>query len=178
MAENLTWLKLYRSLLEWEWYTDSKTKDVFLHLLLKANIKTAKFRGITVHRGQLITSHQSIAQELGMSVRSVRTAINHLKSTGEVTSHPYHDFSLISIQNFDRFQGELTSQVTSKRQATDKPSTSQRQQSKNNKECKKEEKSIAPPAPVEPREWERDIPERFKGRFDDRAAWEDFLNKS
>ena len=76
---------LHRRLLGWEWYGDGNTMRVFIHLLLKANFEPKKWRGVTVGRGQCATSLAEIAGELGLSERNVRTAIKHLKSTGEVT---------------------------------------------------------------------------------------------
>lgn len=178
LAEKTTWVKIDRNILNWEWYTDSNTKALFLHFILKANIKTGRFKGVTVNRGQLITSYDHLSKELSMSVRSIRTSLNHLKSTGEVTSQSYHDFTLITVVNYDKFQDIPTSQVTSKRQAIDKPATSNRQQSKNNKEYKKRKNIVADaPKDGEVRDWEIEckVPEQFVGRFYDKKAWLDFL---
>ena len=41
------YIKLYRSLLSWEWYDDINTKTVFLHLLLTVSIEESKWHGIT-----------------------------------------------------------------------------------------------------------------------------------
>lgn len=49
MLEN-GFIKLYRSLLKWEWYDDVNTKVVFLHLLLTVSIEDSKWHGITVRR--------------------------------------------------------------------------------------------------------------------------------
>lgn len=168
MAEKTTWIKLDRNILSWGWYKNANTMRLFLHLLLKANIKDAKFMGTTIRRGQLATSYPSLSREVGLSVRSIRTALEHLKSTGEVTVQPHHDFSLITIQNYDRYQDRPTGQVTGKRQAIDRPSTGNRQQSKNIRI--KEGKNIEPAA-AESREWEKDIPTQFRGRFRDQAAF-------
>ena len=35
-------IKLYRSMLQWEWYDDVNVKVLFLHLLLKANYEEKK----------------------------------------------------------------------------------------------------------------------------------------
>ena len=133
MAENSTFIKVDRNILQWRWYQDANTTRVFLHLLLTANIADHDFEKITIHRGEVVTSLASLSRQLGISVRSVRTALEHLKTTGEVTSTIYHHYRLISIPEYDRYQAVPTRQTTSKRQATDKQATSDRQQSKNNK---------------------------------------------
>lgn len=78
------YIKLSRRILEWEWYSDINTKVLFLHMLLKANWKDGRFQGVEIPRGSFASSYQGLAQETGLSIKNVRTALEHLKSTGEV----------------------------------------------------------------------------------------------
>ena len=80
------YIKLSRGLLEWEWYTDINTTRLFIHMLLKANWKDGNFKGTTIPRGSFVTSIRKLSDETGLSDREIRTAISHLKTTGEVTS--------------------------------------------------------------------------------------------
>ena len=98
------YIKVFRKLLNWEWYTDVNTKTLFLHCLLKANWKDGAWRGHTIKRGQFITSLPSLSKETGLSIREVRTALNHLKSTGEVTDKIYSKFRIITVKNWNRYQ--------------------------------------------------------------------------
>lgn len=183
LGDNQTWVKIYRDMQKWEWYTDGNTMRLFLHLILKANIKDGRFKGIEVKRGQLVTSYDHLSRELKLSVKQIRTALNHLKWTGEVASQAYHDFTLITVLNFDKYQTTGASQGATKGQAEGKPRASQGQQSKNIriKEEKKEnikEKRVAVEPEQEPlRDWEIEmkVPERFIGRFRDKKAWLDFM---
>ena len=86
MAEKSTFIKIDRNILKWRWYEDANTFRVFVHLIIKANIRDADFERITVKRGQLVTSYPHLSRDLGISVKSARTAIKHLKETGEVQS--------------------------------------------------------------------------------------------
>lgn len=174
MAEKSTWVKIDRNILDWGWYQDANTMRVFIHLLLKANIKANAFMGVTVHRGQLVTSYDTLSRELKLSNRSIRTAIKHLKMTGEVTSKVYPKFSLITVLNYDKYQGQVTSETSGKRQASDKQVTGKRQQSKNIRmeECKNKNIEAA-----EPLNWEKNIPEEFRGLFASEAAWIEFCNE-
>ena len=79
------YIKIYRKLLNWEWYTDVNATKLFLHCLLKANWKPGRWKGISYEAGEFITSLPSLAKETGLTVRQVRTALTKLKSTGEVT---------------------------------------------------------------------------------------------
>lgn len=120
------YIKVFRKLLNWEWYTDVNTKTLFLHCLLKANWKDGAWRGHTIKRGQFITSLPSLSKETGLSIREVRTALNHLKSTGEVTDKIYSKFRIITVKSYDSFQSsdrQNDSQPTGKRQASDRQAT-------------------------------------------------------
>lgn len=97
-------VKLYRSLLNWEWYDDINTKTVFLHLLLTVSIEDSKWHGITVKRGSRVSSFSTLSKETTLSVKEVRTAISHLESTGEVARYKYPKFTVFSINNFDKWQ--------------------------------------------------------------------------
>jgi len=79
------WIKIHRKMLEWEWYNDNNTKILFLHLLLTANHKDKKWQGKIIKRGQKITSIQHLADETNLTVQQIRTSLNKLKSTGEIT---------------------------------------------------------------------------------------------
>ena len=98
-------IKLHRSILGWEWYSDLNTKAVFLHLLLNAQWEDSRFRGYEVPKGSLVTSYNSLSEALGISKQSVRTSINHLISTHEITLTPHAHFSIISITNWEKYQG-------------------------------------------------------------------------
>ena len=132
------YIKLYRSLLSWEWYTDHCTKEVFLHLLLTANYEPVKWRGHLIDRGQRVVSLAKLSEEINLSVRSVRTALNHLKATGEVTSERLPECSIITIKNYSLYQ-EAAQETTNERQTSDKPPTNDRHIWKKEKESKKEE---------------------------------------
>ena len=113
------YIKLHRQIKKWEWYTDIPVKVLFLHLLLKANHTQDNWRGQEIKQGELITSLQHLADETGLSVKQVRTALDKLKNTGEVASKGHSRFSVISIKNWDKFQIE-GKQTASKGQAEGK----------------------------------------------------------
>lgn len=134
-------VKLYRSLLNWEWYDDINTKTVFLHLLLTVSIEDSKWHGITVKRGSRVSSFSALSKEVKLSERQVRTAISHLESTGEVTRYKHPKFTVFSINNFDKWQS-ATGSPTEYRQGGDKVATEYRQQYKKVKESKEDNNTI------------------------------------
>lgn len=131
------YIKLYRSLLNWEWYDDINTKTVFLHLLLTVNIAKRQWHGITVPCGSRVCSYAVLASETGLTERQVRTAISHLEATGELTRYKYPNFTVFAINNYDKYQ-LLTDETTGQRQGDDKAATGQRQQNKKIEEDKED----------------------------------------
>lgn len=115
-----------RNILDWEWFTDPNTLLVFMYLLIKANWKDKTWGKRKIKRGQLVTSLAKIAEETGLSVRNVRTTLEHLQATNQVTSESTSQYRIITIKNYDKYQG-VTNKPASRRQANDKPSTSERQ---------------------------------------------------
>lgn len=99
-------IKIDRQILDWEWYKDVNTKVLFLHCLLKSNWKAARFQGVDIPRGSFASSYQSLADETGLTVKQVRTALDKLKSTGEVAVKRHPKFSVITVKNYDCFQSE------------------------------------------------------------------------
>jgi len=145
MLEN-GFIILHRKITGWEWYQNSNTFCLFLHLILTANYEPKKFEGITIGVGQRAASFNGLAKETGMSVRQVRTAVNHLKSTGEVTSRSYSKYTVFTVVNYKLYQANRQAN----RQATDTLSTSQRQATDINETIynkdNKEKQDIAAPA--------------------------------
>lgn len=102
------YISLHRSLLDWEWYTEANTMRLFVHLLLTVNHTTKQWQGVTVERGQRVASYGKLAAETGMSVKEVRTALSHLKKTGEVAHKATSKFGLFTVVNYDRYQAAGT----------------------------------------------------------------------
>lgn len=110
------WIKLHRSLLDWEWYNDCNVVYTFMHLLLEANWEDKKWRGITIPRGSLVTSVAKLSESLKLTIQQTRTALSKLKSTNNITITTTNGYSLISIVNYGFYQNsndELTSETTS-----------------------------------------------------------------
>jgi uncharacterized phage protein (TIGR02220 family) len=113
------WIKLHRKFLDWEWYDDTNVKVLFLHILLKANHEEKRWRGITIKRGQFISSYSTLAEEVGLSVQQVRTALDKLISTSEITKSSNSNYTVISVVNYDEYQSnQHTEQQTSNKRVT------------------------------------------------------------
>ena len=116
------WIKLHRKLIDWEWYTNPNVFRLFIHCLLKANHKDKKWQGIIIKSGQFATGLNSLKKELKISTQSIRTSLDKLKSTHEITIKSTNKFSIISINNWEDYQ-QLTSKLTNNQQTTNKQLT-------------------------------------------------------
>lgn len=118
-------IKLHRSIFDWEWWDDINTFRLFMTILLLANWKGKKWHGKLIRRGQLWTSIPTLSERSGLTIQQTRTALNHLKSTGEITDKPTRDGRLITVVNYGKYQSadeDLTRKPTDK--STDKQQTS------------------------------------------------------
>jgi len=147
---------------------------VFLHLILTANWEPKKWHGSTIERGQRVYSRAKLASELKISEKSVRTAINHLISTGEVANRSTREYSVITIKNYESYQQAANESAnegptTGQRVASDGP------QLKNDKNDKNDKKDTTPASRPEKHKYgeyknvllsDTDI-EKLKAKFSD-----------
>ena len=117
------WLKLFRCFTEWEWYSDTNTVRLFLHLLLRVNYRERRWKGIIIPRGSMVTSLAALAAETTLSVQNVRTCLAHLKSTSEIRVETTPCYTLITVNNYARYQDGGTCSNTSEQQPVNNPST-------------------------------------------------------
>ena len=98
------WIKIFRELLQWEWFEKAEMVQLFIYLLLKASCEDKQWQGITVKRGQLVTSNGSMRRDLKLSEQQIRTCIKRLISTGEITYQSTNRYVIITICNYDKYQ--------------------------------------------------------------------------
>ena len=130
------WIKLHRQILEWEWYSDNNCFRLFLHLLLKANHKEKRFKGIELKVGSIVTSRDLLARETGLTSQQIRTALTKLISTNEITSVTSSQGTIIQIVSYEKYQVS-TNEITN-----EQPTSNQRATTNNN--VKNEKKFIIP----------------------------------
>ena len=99
-------VKDYRSKLDWEWFTDPKTAHLWEYICLRVNYEPSRFRGIEIRRGEMLESIKTISKNTGLSEKNVRTALEHLKSTGEVACKPTRYGLLINAIKYAHFQSQ------------------------------------------------------------------------
>lgn len=138
-----TFIKLSRKIQSWRWYQGANTMRVFVHILLNANVYDHDFENITVKRGQWVTSQKRIAEQLNLSLKNVRTALDHLKATGEVAVKTTSKYSIITVFNYNQYQ-KVAHDSAVNRQSAGSQSAVNRQQYKKGKERKRREERDIP----------------------------------
>lgn len=144
------YVKLHRKILDWEWYDEPLTKVVFLHLLLTANFKETKSRGVTIKPGQTKIGRKSLAETLGISQQNVRTALDHLRDSGEITTETTNRYTLVTIVNWASYQIDADEQPADQPPTNHQLTTNQPHRKKDKKD--KNDEKIYKGVPPEIRE--------------------------
>ena len=116
------WVKTHRSKLQWEWFTEYKTSHFFEYCLLKASHKEMKYKGRIIPKGGFWFGRKKASVECGLSERSIRTALNNLKSTNEIAIKTSSQGSVIIVLGWDKYQVNVEG-ATIKRPASDQQAT-------------------------------------------------------
>jgi hypothetical protein len=134
-------LKLKRTILEWEWYQDNNTFRLMIHLLLKANYTVKHWQGNTINPGELITSIGNLSKELCLTEMVIRTSLSKLKKTNYITSQGTNKFTKIRILKssiYDEITLSNNKQIDD--QKTNKPYSADKQVTTTKTVKKEEEK--------------------------------------
>lgn len=122
------YVRVYRSLLEWEWYDDDACVRLMLHLLLSVNWEPKEWHGQKIEPGQLVTSIERLSEKLRLSRSTVRRAIDKLKSTGEITIQTNNHWTTVTLGNWAEYQEvqpttgrQKSQQPTDRRPTADRP---------------------------------------------------------
>lgn len=100
-------IKLYRSLRHWRWYKDRNVKDVWIELLLTAAFADYYQGSLLIKRGQVLTSRKKLSENLNLSEQEVRTSLDKLQSTNEITTKKTNKGTLITIVEWEDYQSTL-----------------------------------------------------------------------
>jgi hypothetical protein len=121
------WVALHRQFTQWEWFEKPEMVQLFIYLLISATHEEMQWRGVTIKRGQIVTSLDKIKAATGLSTSKIRTCLERLKLTNEITSETTNQYRVITICNYDKYQnvGETSDkqedkQIANKSQANRK----------------------------------------------------------
>ena len=139
----MSYIKIHRKILDWEWYNDANTFRLFMHLLLKANFKSNRWQGVEILPGQLVTGRKVLADELRLSEQEIRTSLNKLKSTNEITIKSTNKFSIVTICKWLDYQDKDIADQPTEQPSEQLSSNQQSTTLKEGKERKEEKKNIS-----------------------------------
>lgn len=103
------WIKLNRSIIDWELFSDPRAVQLWTYLLIRANIKNRLVGGVMVKRGQLSTSQSAIADDLGCERRTVSPILDKLIQAGCVTVRygKGNRYMIVTICKYNQYQSNL-----------------------------------------------------------------------
>lgn len=141
--KSMGYVKLFRSIKQWEWHDEPATLSLFIHCLAMANHKPTKWRGITIERGTFVSSRAKLMDMTGLSERAFRTALDRLKESGTVSSKSTNKYTIYKVENYDSYQGDIQQsdqqETQQEAQQASQQTSSKRHTNKKLKNEKKEE---------------------------------------
>ena len=103
IADN-SWIKLPRNFVNWSWYHDANMVQLYLYLLLNANVYDVKYNDITIKRGECLVSLNHLSKETGISLQKLRTGLARLQRTKEIEYKKLQNGRIIVLGDFNKFQ--------------------------------------------------------------------------
>lgn len=97
-------VKIDRELRNWCWYTKPNMLNVWIEILLSAAYVDTYYDGRLIKKGQAIIGRKKMAEKLCLTEQQVRTCINRLKSTNEITIENTNKYSVITIVKWADYQ--------------------------------------------------------------------------
>jgi len=138
-------IQIHRKILEWEWYDDTNTKVLFLHLLIVCNYQDQNWRWMIVKAGQRVTSLDHLSKEIWLSVQQTRTALEKLESTWEVTRQSTSLYTILTLNHWVDYNTPSNKRVTNEQQTSNKRVTTNNKDNKDNKDNKETEIVVSQP---------------------------------
>ena len=116
-------VQIHKKIKEWGWYTDMATCKLFFHILLSANYKKVNWRWHKIQPWQFITSLDHLAIESWLSTQQVRTALDKLISTNEITKQSTSLYTILTLNNWETYNTPDNKPITNEQQTNNKPIT-------------------------------------------------------
>lgn len=147
---NTGWIKIYRSLLYWEWADVPEMVALWVRLIIRATHEDTQWHGVTISRGQLVTTTAKLAAESGLSPQQVRTCLDRLKASNQINTQTTNKYTIITICKYEAYQEtETTEQQTNGKQTTRKQQTNNTQATSISRIKEQEELINKPPTPLQ-----------------------------
>jgi hypothetical protein len=134
------WVKINRSLVDWQWWSDHNATRLLLYLIVSVNYEDKKWKGELIKAGSMVLSWGTLSKKVGLSLRQVRTAMQKLVESGEIVKKVTNRYQVVTLTKWEQMQ-ITEKKMTGRRQADDRQMTP----TKETKEIKKK----VPPTKLE-----------------------------
>ena len=142
------YIKLHRKFFEntlWKEPREYSKAEAWLDLIQSARFESSQVilngRVIEVQMSEVAASRRYLEKRWGWGSTKVNNFLDYLKKNQMITTKQTSGQTIITLCNYERYNGEQTTKQTS-----DKPATNQRQTSDKPKEKKEKKDNIIPPA--------------------------------
>jgi hypothetical protein len=121
-----------------------------VRLIIRATHEDSQWHGVTVSRGQLVTTTAKLAAESGLSPQQVRTCLDRLKASNQINTQATNKYTIITICKYEAYQEtETTEQQTNGKQTTRKQQANNTQATSISRIKEQEELINKPPTPLQ-----------------------------
>ena len=142
------YIKLHRKFFEntlWKEPREYSKAEAWLDLIQSARFESSQVilngRVIEVQMSEVAASRRYLEKRWGWGSTKVNNFLDYLKKNQMITTKQTSGQTIITLCNYERYNGKQT-----REQTTDKPATNQRQTSDKPKEKKEKKDNIIPPA--------------------------------
>lgn len=117
------YITLFRIIMEWEWADDDTVFAHFVKLIIAANYQDKKWQGITVKRGSLVGSIDTLCTRLRTKKSRLRRSLDVLSESGAITVETVpNKYHIITIVNYNKYQPIVQAVVRNSDNGTDNSS--------------------------------------------------------
>lgn len=109
---NEPYIKLFKRIVDWQYFGDAHVLQLLIYLLATVNFKTEKWRGITIKAGQKITSIEKMANACECSKNTIQRCLKILVDSGTIEMQSDNKKTIITICNYSKFQRNMANSVS------------------------------------------------------------------
>lgn len=141
---------MYFKLKEWEWYSDPYMVALWVHLLIEAAWRPRQWKGITIQRGQLVTTIEALAASCGITTQQARTRLEKLTNNKQINKQITNKYTIITICKYDDYQAVQEGQEQTNNNQNNNQITNEQRNPPHTPHKKdiEEGKNIDPPTPL------------------------------
>lgn len=98
------YVKLFRSIVDWEWAADPNVLSVFVHIMVRVNREAKTWQGIAIPAGAFLTSRSTLAEKCGLTEKQVRRALDVLERADSIKRERAGFGLLVTLVNWAQYQ--------------------------------------------------------------------------